>query len=356
MNLFIKSSCLLCIILCGFSGQAQQQWKIGRLVTNNSDTIQGQIVFEDWNQSPSLIQFKDEHGIMTSKSAEEVKSFSIQEPHKTFESKNVILSYYSKDVVAAGASPIVRTDSVTLFLEVLLRSSRVTLYECMDDERQTRFFLEKDGRLHELRNQVYRLAKGETSHLIKSKIYKAQLKQLLSECPTLNTEQLSYTDKGMVDLLVKYHTYCKTEYEAESHHEIAPERFAIGAIFRYAPEIENVKSYLGLNALIFSKKKFNSFFVSVDIGAGFGQQEEVYEAKTNRICFGLYGGKYFGLGEWHPIIFTGISNTNGALDTGVGISYQRLVAASASLGLINLTKGDPAFSFQLRITPFSNKN
>jgi hypothetical protein len=357
MKILIKSSFLLCFILCGFIGNAQQQWKVAKLVTVNSDTIQGQINFGDWNQSPHSIQFKDEQGNVTSKSAQEIKSFSIQEPLKTFESKNLKLSYYSKEIVAAGASPIVKTDSVIIFLEVLLKSSRVTLYEGSDDEKQTRFFLQKDDRLHELRNPVYRVAKGETSHMIKSEVYKAQLKQLLQECPTLNTERLKYNDKDLVDLLVNYHSYCKTEYKLESRQEVPGQRFAIGGIFRHVPKAANAPSSVGVNALLFSKKNFNSLFVSIDIGFGFGHQDEVStgEPKTNRMTFGLYGGKYFGLGDWHPMIFTGISNTNGALDTGVGLSFQRIFAVSTSVGLIYLTKGDAAWSLQLRLTPFANK-
>ena len=356
MKILIKGSCLLCLVLCGFFGNAQQQWKDAKLVTVNSDTLKGQLNFGDWNQSPASIQFKDEQGYVTSKSAQEIKSFSIKEPLKTFESKKVRLQYYNKEIVAEGASPIVKTDSVTIFLEVLLKSSRVTLYEGSDDEKQTRFFLQKDDKLHELRNPIYRVAKGETSHMIKSEVYKAQLKQLLPECPTLNTERLSYTDKDLVDLLVNYHSYCKTDYSLESHQENLGQRFAIGGMYRYAPELESPKSFVGVNALIFSKKKFNSLFVSIDIGFGIGpKQEDTMTYKENRVCFGLYGGKYFGLGEWHPMIFTGLSNSNGGLDTGVGLSYQRMFAVSTSMGLIALAKGEAAWSFQLRLTPFSNK-
>jgi len=356
MKILIKSSCLLCLVLCGFFGNAQQEWKVAKLVTNNSDTIQGQINFGDWNESPRSIEFKDEQGRITSKSAQEIKSFSIQEPLKTFESKSLKLSYYKKTVVPQGASPIEKTDSGTFFLEVLLRSSRVTLYEGSDDEKQTRFFLQKDDKLHELRYPIYRVARGETSHMIKSEVYKAQLTQLLPECPTLNTERLSYTDKDLVDLLVKYHSYCKTDYKLESHQEDLGQRFAIGGLFRYAPELESPKSFIGVNALIFSKKKFNSVFVSIDIGFGIGpKQDDIEPYKENRVTFGLYGGKYFGLGDWHPMIFTGISNSNGALDTGVGLSYQRMFAVSTSMGLIAAAKGDVAWSLQLRLTPFSNK-
>jgi hypothetical protein len=357
MKNVIKVIGFLCIVCFGFSGNAQQEWKIAKLVTNDNDTLRGQINFEDWDRSPVSIQFKDENGNLASKSAHEIKSFSIQDPSKTFESKEVTLNYYKKEIVAEKASPILKTDSITLFLEVLLQSSRVTLYECMDDDKQPRFFLRKDDRLHELRNPVYRVARGETSHIIKSEVYKAQLNQLLSECPTLNTERLTYTDKDLVDLLVKYHTYCKADYSLQSYQEGLGQRFAIGAMFRYAPEDQSPTSFIGLNALLFSKKKFNSIFVSIDIGFGLGpfEDESKEPAKTNRMCFGLYGGKYFGLGDWHPVVFTGISNTCGALDTGVGISYQRLFSVSTSAGLIYLMKGDPAWSFQLRITPFSDK-
>jgi hypothetical protein len=357
MKTLIKSSCLLCLVLCGFSGNAQQQWKVAKLVTVNSDTIKGQINFGDWNQSPVSIQFKDEQGNVTSRSAQEIKSFSLQDPLKTFESKRVTLQYYNKGTVTEGTSPVVRTDSVTLFLEVLLRSSRVTLYEGSDDEKQTRFFLQKDDRLHELRYPIYRVARGETSHMIKSEVYKAQLKQLLPECPTLNAERLSYTDKDLVYLLVQYHSYCKTDYRLESYQENLGQRFAIGGLFRYAPELESPKSFIGVNALIFSKKKFNSLFVSIDIGFGVGpKQDDIEPYKENRVTFGLYGGKYFGLGDWHPMIFTGISNSNGALDTGVGLSYQRMFAVSTSMGLIAAAKGEAAWSLQLRLTPFANKH
>jgi hypothetical protein len=356
MKILIKSSCALFLSLCAFNTSAQQQWKAAILVTNDSDTIKGQVNFEDWARSPTAIQFKDEQGNVTSKSATEIKSFSIQEPSKTFESKNLKLSYYQKGIVAEGTSPIARTDSVTLFLEILLKSSRVILFECGDDENQMRFFLQKDDKLHELRNPVYRVAKGETSHMIRSEVYKAQLKQLLSECPTLNTEGLHYTDKDLVDLLVTYHSYCKTEYKLESQQEGLEQPFAIGGIFRYVGDGNNSLSCLGVNALLFSKKKFNSVFVSIDVGFAFGgQDEDSADDKESPMCFGLYGGKYFGLGEWHPMIFTGISNTNGALDTGVGLSYQRMFAVSTSVGLIYLTKGDAVWSFQLRLTPFSNK-
>jgi hypothetical protein len=106
---------------------------------------------------------------------------------------------------------------------------------------------------------------------------------------------------------------------------------------------------------LFSKKKFNSAFLAVDLGFRVGGVEEDEAGSSpKKICFGLYGGKYFGVGKWHPVIFTGISTTNGALDTGVGISYERLLAVSTSVGLIPLTTEDFAWSFQLRITPFSN--
>lgn len=356
MRMFIKISCLLCIILCGFSGHAQQQWKITKLVTTDSDTIQGQVLFEDWNKSPASIQFKDEQGNVTSKSAQKIKSFSIQEPLKTFESKNLTLSYY-KEIVAESTSPIARTDSVTVFLEVLLQSNTITLYEGMDDQRQTRYFLQKVDQLHELRNPVYRIIKGESSHIIKSEVYKAQLKSLLSECPTLNTERVGYTDKELVDVLVKYHTYCKTDFKNQFQQDDLGERVAVGVIYRYAPNYSSTSSFLGVNVLLFPKKKFNSAFVSIDIGMGIGPQDgDPGEGKTNRVSFGLYGGKYFGVGEWHPMMFTGISNTTGALDTGIGISYKRIFAVSTSVALIPLVSGGVPWSLQLRLTPFSNKN
>jgi hypothetical protein len=356
MKILIKSSCALCLILCGFGGYTQQQWKAAKVVTNNSDTIQGQINFADWDQSPTSIQFKDGQGNMTSRSAQEIKSFSIQEPLKAFESKSFILSYYKKTIVPQGASPIASTDSGTFFLEVLLKSSRATLYRYGDKEMQTRFYLQKDDKLYELRNPVYRVAKGETSHMVKSEVYKAQLKQLLAECPTLNTERLKYTDEDLVNLLVQYHSYCKTEYSLESHQENLGQRFAFGGMYRHAPNYSDAQNYVALNLVLFSKKKFNSGFVSIEIGLGFDKQDKDPNTNDGTVpYFGLYGGKYFGVGDWHPLVYTGISNVNGPLDTGVGISYKRDICLSVSAGLFTIGKDEPAWSFQLRLTPFSNK-
>jgi hypothetical protein len=357
MKILIKSSCLLCLVLCGFFGNAQQQWKAAKVVTNNSDTIQGQINFEDWDQSPTSIQFKDEQGNVISKSVQEIKSFSIQEPLKTYESKSVTLSYYKKTIVGEGKSPIVKTDSATLFLEVLLQSTRVTLYECMDDESQARFFLRKDDKLYELRNPVYRVARGESSHLIKTKVYKSQLKQLLSECPTLETDHVSYTDIDIIKLLEKYLRYCNADFKTEFKQEALGQRLAFGGMYRHAPNYSDAQNYFALNLVLFSKKKFNSGFVSIELGLGFDKPDEDPNTLDGTApYFGLYGGKYFGVGDWHPLIYTGLSNVNGPFDTGVGISYKRAICASVSAGLFGLAKDEPAWSFQLKITPFSKKN
>jgi len=356
MENVVKAMCLLSLVLCGFRGNAQQDWRAGHLVTGDSTIIKGQILFEDWGISPHSIEFKDESGTVTRRSAQEIKGFYIQEPLKTFQSKNLKLTYYAKTVVAEGKSPIARTDSVSLFLEVLLQSSIVTLYECLDDEGNARFFLQKDARLHELRNPVYRLAKGDASHVIKSEVYKAQLKQLLSECPTLDTDNVKYSDVDIIKLLEKYLRYCKADFRTDFQQTALGQSLAFGGMFRHAPNNPGARTFVGLDLLLFSKKKFNSGFVSIEIGAGFARQDEKKTVdEGSRFYFGLYGGKYFGLGDWHPILYTGISNANGALDTGVGISYKRDVSVAVSAGLINLMKSDAAWSFQVRITPFSKK-
>jgi hypothetical protein len=239
-------------------------------------------------------------------------------------------------------------------MEVLMHSSLLTLYELFDDDNEPRFFLQKDGKLHELRNVVYRVARGEAAHVVRSEIYKAQLKHLLPECPTLKTDDLQYTDKDLVNLLTEYHNYCRTDFHTDFKQQRLGERIAVGAMYRYAPLVSSPNSSLGLNVMFFSKKKFNSAFVSIDIGVVIGTpDEDGSSGLDSRLTLGMHGGKYFGVGDWHAMVFTGISNTNGILDTGVGIMHKRIFALSTSVGYFPIVNGF-GWSFQLRVTPFSS--
>jgi hypothetical protein len=242
-----------------------------------------------------------------------------------------------------------------VFLEVLLQSALVTFYEGMDDEKNQRFFLQKEGRLYELRNPIYQLAKGETSHVIKSEVYKSQLKYLLSECPDLETDHLKYTHSDIIKLIEKYLRYCKTDYQTSFQQKVEKGIVAFGALYRHAPGYADGENFVALELLLFSKKKFNSLFVSIELGAGFSSKDGDAEEGGSFPYFGLYGGKYFGLGDWHPMIYTGLSNVNGPFDTGVGISHKRILSASVSMAPFSWISDNFAWSFQLRLTPFSNK-
>ena len=348
--------CFLCLVLFGFTANAQQQWSIAKLVTADSDTIHGEILFEDWVKSPSSIQFKNTNGSTTNYPAKDIKSIYINKPVKQFASKPLALSYYNKNVVAEGTSPIAKTDSVTLLIEVLLEGPAVKLYECMDEQGQARFFLEKDNHLHELRNPSYRLAKGENIHVIHKEIYKEQLKQLLSECPSLKTNRVKYSDVDLVDLLLEYHRYCKVDVNTEFEQKALGERVSFGGTFRSFPQFEEVPTFVGLSMNVFSKKKFNSAFFSIDAGIGFAMRRDVFEGDDSDIFYvGLYGGKYFGLGTWRPVIYTGISNIIGPFDTGVGLAYKKFATVSLSSGLYMLTKGVSNWSYQIKVTPFPIK-
>ncbi|HEX6890109.1 MAG TPA: hypothetical protein VF141_05440, partial [Chryseolinea sp.] len=132
------------------------------------------------------------------------------------------------------------------------------------------------------------------------------------------------------------------------------QRLVFGGMYRHAPNYSDAQNHVALNLVLFSKKKFNSGFVSIEFGMGFDKQDEDPTTSNGTApYFGLYGGKYFGMGDWHPIVYTGISNVNGPLDTGVGLSYKRAICVSVSTGLFSL---GTAWSFQLNITPISKNN
>jgi hypothetical protein len=328
----LRWSVLMALLLLSQAiAQGQELWTAGYLVNASGDTLHGEVLFSDWSVSPKRIDFKSANGQQSTYPASDVKAFGITELHKTFRSHAVTLDYYTDGVAANVGAAKLKTETTQLFIEVLLASPVLTLYECLDEKGKERFLLEKNGQLTVLRNVVFRVQKDASYYLVKREYYKEELKQLLSECPTLNTTRLKYENKYLIALLKEYHHYCKVDYKVDFEQQNLKPAVSVGVLVgRHFPA--NL-SLVGGSLYIGSRKKFGSIYTVFDVGVTTSKREAdptfgTYAGTFRHAFVSVYVGKYMGLGNWQPFIYTGASTLTGFLDTGVGISYKRMISVS----------------------------
>jgi hypothetical protein len=208
----IRITAVYFLFIARFEAAAQQIWTPAFVVNERRDTLQGEILFKDWDVSPTSIQFRNKDMLAKTYTGDEIFSFTLSEYGRVFQSKSFRTKYYETNPIGLGQSPVTREDSVNAFLEVILSSPLVTLFEFMDANRKARFFLGKDNGLHELKNVTYKITVGTSVHVKANRLYREQLKQLLFECPTLKTNNLTYDRGSLIALLRQYHLSCKIDY------------------------------------------------------------------------------------------------------------------------------------------------
>lgn len=354
LRIFCYTIALLFLISLNLN--AQPEWREASVINTRGDTLQGEILFGDWDISPSFITFRQDESEQNF-SAREISSFELNDPYKSFESKTVSVMYYSEHALAEGQSPVTGTESATVFLEVLLRSPLVSLHEFLDRDKKERFFLTKADTLHELRNVQYKVSKGGKVYNVRRHVYRDQLTQLLWECPSINTAKLSYSARDLANLLKEYHAYCKVDYQLQFEQDNVPQQVYAGVSAGRRVSWGEGHSFVGLGIQLLSKKKFNRNYVLAEVGRLSTDPTEYIDMnrkrsiRTGRMYFGVYGGRYFGSGKWQPHAQVGLSILNGSFDTGVGISYRRFLSALYSIGLYDLAGNNARYAIKLSITP-----
>lgn len=193
---------------------AQQSWKKSWCVTPKGDTLRGQILFEDWEISPSEIVFRD---TLNQKQqifrTTELKSFGLRydKREEIFESKTVRVTTFSRALVEYGKSPL-SVDTISRFIELKFQNDIISLFMLSDADKIPHYYIMKNFIMTELEYGRATLMKDNQPYAYKNNRYRSQLKMLLAECPTLDVSEVDYTDKSLMKLLTEYHSYCKVDY------------------------------------------------------------------------------------------------------------------------------------------------
>ena len=202
---------------------------------------------------------------------------------------------------------------------------------------KNRFVVDKYDSLVVLNDIHVQLRKGDVIFAYDLPEYRKTLKTLLNECPTLTTDNTAYTETGLINLLKEYLTFCRIDSKIYSEQKKSNKvRIGVGVFgssWRTAQD-GPVRVY-GLSGQFLMPKQFYNSFALIDLGAS----SATNALPVSQIQIGVYAGRYFGTKDIQAKLYTGLSTVLGALDTGVGVSYRKMIAAEVRypvlFGLLN---------------------
>lgn len=199
----MKIKLLSLILLLSAYSYSQTGFRPGYVITQNGDTLRGEIFFRSVQDMCTLCTFKTENRTLNY-SASEIAGFRFIDG-KYFVSKKI------KDH--------------TFFLEFLVKG-KVSVY-FSTDKYADHYYIEKDSLgLAELPYKEYFKIKGNNEVLIKSKKHIGLLTYFMQDAPGLSTEILALKtpdEKNMIDLAKKYHKAVCNDNNCIVYENVPPE-------------------------------------------------------------------------------------------------------------------------------------
>ncbi|KAA5549306.1 hypothetical protein [Adhaeribacter rhizoryzae] len=316
-----------------YKAQAQSELIPARIVKAPGDTINGYINFYDTDRSPNEVEFKAELGAtMHTYQANEVHSFYLPSKGSWYFSKNIYLNYYS-EILTENTNRIARSVSSTFFLHEIQKGNLLSLLMLVDEERKTRYFIQKDSVLSELINYDYSTSRDGNSYTVEVKQYINQLKSLLNDCESLEIRNsLSYTESALKQLLTKYHG-CKGETIKQETKAEKPIYNAVinSGIFRRTT-LDYLTPTVGIGfKVVLPRHFFNRYFLIQLDQYRYKNQEKGSEHRANGYHLSALAGSYFGKSKIQPFAHAGFhwpsidSPMTKSYTVGAGVSYAKRI-------------------------------
>ncbi len=199
----MKSKILLLLVTFSTISYCQKRYESAYIVTNQNDTLQGQILFEDWDKNPTEFKFKENNSEVEKKfDVENTQSFFITSLNKSYIVKKVSIVIVS-ELIMYDKEPTQKKE-ITVFLEKLLSGPKASLYRLKSSEGRTRFFLEHDGTNEELVKFDYQQKIDGKMYRVSNKQYQNQLQSICSDATTFEYTPPLYEEKNLKKFLKKY--------------------------------------------------------------------------------------------------------------------------------------------------------
>lgn len=169
----------------------------GYILSPGKDTTRGFIRYEGWDVSPDKIDFaRIQQGPFESMTCGQVSEFYIKAINEKYVCKKIGVLNIDLSQTYAIAPSIEAKDSVMVFLKVITSGSRATLFEHLNGQSESHYYLEIPGQLTELINYPFYRTMGNKKYLLTYDQYKKQLVRLLSDSE-MNLSVPMYSEKGL---------------------------------------------------------------------------------------------------------------------------------------------------------------
>lgn len=207
----MKIQLLLIFLLFSQITFSQDIFVDGYIVTLSQDTLRGKIKYGDWEITPTKIEFLDVKNTRTLYLPDDLMAFQINLKNEIYVSKTLKLDYFWLSEIAEHQRALLESKTETIFLRLLLKGDKASLYQFNDRDNRVRFFTEKDKQTVELINFIYkkRVETESATKLIefKKEIYKSQIPLICQDAPKSILKEIPlYDQSSMMNFFNKYNS------------------------------------------------------------------------------------------------------------------------------------------------------
>ncbi|WP_288426547.1 hypothetical protein [uncultured Spirosoma sp.] len=335
------------LMLWALATQAQYQLRPATVTDSHQQTSTGSLRFYDSERSRATIEFIPQgSAVVKTIPVSDVQLLRIDNG-STYRGLTLVVPYYKIEPVLPSDAIIDHTDTTSVLAEQLLDSPLAQLYRFADSRLKTRYVLVKNDSVILLHNIELQLNRQNALYSYSEPVFRRELKAALTECPTLNTDRVQYTENSLIALLSEYLRFCRVT----PTQQIVKKAFDspivdIGMSGYFLGRVDNfsVSSYMATVQLLLPKR-FHNVFVMLDVGR-VRYEWEPYSYSNPML--GLFAGRYFGRGAFQAKVYSGITNATGFLDTGVGLSYRKLISVEGRYPVVSLAIN----GFRTPMSPF----
>jgi hypothetical protein len=304
---------------------AQYEERPATLTNRNDETISGLVNYYDWDKSPEAVEFLTEntHSLQTIP-IKYIQRLTLKDG-PVYEGLYLKIPYYAKAPVTISADVIDHIDSTYYLSELILDSQSIKLYRFFDTDARVRFVVAKYDSLVLLNDIHVSLHKRESVYAYQDPVYRKQLKAILNECPTLNTEHSLYSENSLISLLKDYLSFCRIDSKVYlEQKKLGKPLIGVGTFGSFWKTSDGKSTGYGLSFQLLLPRRHHNIFTLIDIGK-FNRNTDL--GAETAWQFGIYGGQHFGRHAVQARLYTGLSTLFGPLDTGVGLSYRKVISA-----------------------------
>lgn len=197
---------ILLLVGCIFNSVAQNNFVDGIIVSNQNDTLIGQINFKDWYINPTNIEFKIDEKIRNF-SPLDIKEFQVE--NEIYKSAVIKSEISSRKVHALSPNKELSIRIDTSFVRCLIIGNK-SLYSNITKEENQNFYIGSDDQYTLLEYKKYANQIGKKKFVSEEKKFSFQLLEYLDKCKYLNSSilEISYTEASIIELFSKYYDQC----------------------------------------------------------------------------------------------------------------------------------------------------